>query len=93
VLALDNADAAVIALDFDQKLAHPDAPVTPGDYLAVDKFEPYRNETATLVKAIGEVAKHRKVVLPKTIWGTGTSWIDHSNYGEISINRMGSVRG
>src|SRR5208282_970912 len=67
--ALDTADASVIALDFDERLPHTGAPGTLGDYGEIDSYKPYRDETDELVRAIGEIAERRKIVLSKTIDG------------------------
>jgi len=66
VRALDAADAGIIALDFDLRLADPDVDIQPGDYAKVDAYKPYRDETDQLVRAIDEVAQRRKIVLVKT---------------------------
>jgi len=69
VRALDRADAAVIAIDFDLRAPVPQQPLRPGDYALVDDYPPYRAETDTLAKAIDEVAERRKIILAKTIAG------------------------
>lgn len=69
VRTLDLADASVVAIDFDVRLPHPSSSVAPGDYAAVDVFEPYRKETDALIAAIDDVAQRRKIVLSKTIAG------------------------
>jgi CHASE2 domain-containing sensor protein len=69
VRRLDEAEASVIALDFDVRLASPGRAVPPGDYVAVDSYEPYRIETDALIRAIDDVAQRRKIVLSKTILG------------------------
>jgi CHASE2 domain-containing sensor protein len=71
VNALDTADAAVIALDFDVPLPEPLAggPLQPGDYQAVDSYAPYRAEADVLARAIANVATRRKIVLAKSIKG------------------------
>lgn len=65
--AADAADASVIALDFDFGLAEAADAVHPGDYQVVDP--PYRAETDTLMRTIGDVAQRRRIVLAKTIDG------------------------
>jgi CHASE2 domain-containing sensor protein len=69
VRALDIADASVIALDFDMRLPHPEVAVSPGDYPAVDAFQPYRDETNELIRAVDDVAQRRSIVLSKRIDG------------------------
>jgi CHASE2 domain-containing sensor protein len=70
VRALDTADASVIALDIDMRLADPYAKVRPGDYAKVDSYQLYRDETDALVRAVGDAATRRKIVLSKTLGGT-----------------------
>ena len=67
VRALDDAGAAVIALDFSVRLLDPNAT---GDIGRFDEIpQPYRQETDELVRAIvNAAAKGRKIVLSKTIW-------------------------
>lgn len=67
--AVDAADASVVALDFDLRLPHPSRDTRPGDYAAVDSFAAYREETDELVRAIGEIAQRRIVVLSKSMRG------------------------
>jgi CHASE2 domain-containing sensor protein len=67
--AVDAADASVVALDFDLRLSHPSHTTKPGDYLAVDGFAPYREETDELVRAIDDIAQRRPVVLSKSMQG------------------------
>lgn len=69
IRTLDAADASVIALDFDMRIPTSAGRVRPGDYGAVDPYPPYRAETDALVRAIGDVAQRRKVVLARTIGG------------------------
>ena len=69
LLALDAADPSVIALDFDGRLPHADAPGLLRDYKEVDAYAPYVTETDALVHAIATVASNRKVVLSKTLIG------------------------
>lgn len=56
--AVDQANPAVIALDFDLSASDPTAPAVHDDY---------RDETAVLMTAIREIARRRPVVLPRTI--------------------------
>jgi hypothetical protein len=65
--ALDRADAAVIALDFQMQLPDGNAKGTPGDYAEIPA--PYRDETATLMRAIAHAAQSRAIVLPKKMTG------------------------
>lgn len=58
VEALDSANAAVIALDFDLRSPDPTRPAVAKDY---------RDETSRFVGAIVSAAKRRPIVLPKTI--------------------------
>jgi CHASE2 domain-containing sensor protein len=59
ILALEDANPAVIALDFD--LRSPDPGGNP-----VEQPE-LQGETQKLLEAVRKVAQHRKIVLPKTI--------------------------
>ena len=70
VRALDAADASVIALDIDMRLADPTAKIRPGDFDKLDPYPPYREETDALVRAIADTATRRKIVLSKTIGGS-----------------------
>jgi CHASE2 domain-containing sensor protein len=56
--ALDQANAQVIALDFDMRLPHPPK---------LEDFPIYQEESLRLAKAVGAAAKRHKVVLSKTI--------------------------
>ena len=67
IRAADAADASVIALDFDLRLGGRASGVKAGDYRPVE--EEYRAETDTLIRAIGDVAQRRRIVLVKTIDG------------------------
>ncbi len=69
---LDKDGATVIALDFDMRLPHETMPGTPGDYKELDKD--YRGETETLIKAIDDIAKRRKIVLTRTLIGKPGSY-------------------
>ncbi len=57
--ALDEANAQVIALDFDVRLPDPESKEIPREY---------KQETEKLIGSILHAAKTRRVVLGKTIW-------------------------
>jgi hypothetical protein len=98
VRALDIADASVIALDFDMRLPHPEVAVSPGDYPAVDAFQPYRDETNELIRAVDDVAQRRSIVLSKRIDGPIEGPFEmrsdiYQPYGMTLWQKIGAVLG
>lgn len=67
VRALDAADPAVIALDFDLRSQTPD-----GSFI---QSQDYANETAELLNAVKDVSKDRWVVLARTIRWDGEHYV------------------
>jgi CHASE2 domain-containing sensor protein len=63
--ALAEANAAVIALDFDLRVPDPGRGATPGDYAALKGD--YQIEVELLVRAVARAAETHMVVLPKRI--------------------------
>lgn len=74
IRALDQADAKVIALDFDLRLPNPDKGFQVGRY----PEDVYKEETDDLIKTIGDVAQRRRIVLAKNIEYASTDKNDHA---------------
>ena len=65
VRALDDANAAIIALDINETLDDPQTPVKPGDFARVDS----RAATDDFMRAIAQAANKRNIVLAKLFLG------------------------
>jgi len=78
VSAVDQANAAIIALDFDMRSPDPGTDEIPSDYA---------DETKTFVETILKVADKRIVVLPKTVVydGEGTAWLEPDFYDSYGL--------
>jgi CHASE2 domain-containing sensor protein len=76
--AVSEADAAIIALDFDMRSPDPNRDEIPFDY---------QDETKELVETILDVAKKRIVVLPKTVVydSEGTAWLEPDFYDSYGL--------
>jgi hypothetical protein len=86
--ALDAADVAVIALDFDLRSPAPDGrrPITGGKFL---ENKNYIEETNELAKHVGTVATHRPVVLATSIADKDDGYVENANAFEESIPTPG----
>ncbi len=78
VSALDQADPAVIALDFDLRSQTPD-----GTFV---QYKDYEGETSQLLSSITNVSKNRWIVIPKTLnfsdgfYESDSDVYDHHNF-------------
>lgn len=82
VRALDAADAAVIALDFDLRCPSPDT--------SSSSYSEYRAEEEELLATIREVAARRSIILPRAIWKDSLGYYreDPSIYDALLDSRV-----
>ncbi len=86
VRALDAANPAVIAVDFDLRSQMPDGTII--------EHQDYRNETQEFLETIRDVSQRRSIILPKTVRFTDGYYVTESDiYDNFDFQNRKVLRG